>query len=936
MSQQDLPTAYSAKEVEPKWYSKYEKSGFFRANAESSKPSYCIMIPPPNVTGVLHMGHALVNTLQDIVIRWKKMSGFETLWMPGTDHAGIATQTVVERHLIKTTGKRRVDFPRDEFVNHIWNWKEKSETTIISQLKSLGCACDWSRTRFTLDEGCSKAVRTMFKRLYDKDLIYQGDYLVDWDPVTGTALANDEVEYEERQGFLWHIKYPVIGGGEIIIATTRPETMLGDTAVAVNPHDARYGQLIGKMIDHPITGRRIPIIADHFVDKEFGTGAVKITPAHDHNDYQMAGRHNLPMISIMDENGTINENGAPYTGRSMTEAREKVVHDLQNFGLLVKKTPHTLRVGLSYRSKAVLEPRLSKQWFVRLSHFKETLRSVVETGKVKLVPEHWNNTYFHWIDNLHDWCISRQLWWGHRIPIWYRKDNRDIRICFDGEGLPEEVRKNPEAWEQDADVLDTWFSSALWPFSTLGWPDKTPDLKKFYPNATLITGHDILFFWVARMIMAGEFALGEVPFKESFLHGLIYGKSYWRDAAGGGVTYVTAEEQKEFDLGKTLPKDVKFKWEKMSKTKGNVIDPIEIINEYGADACRFALASSTTEARQIDLDRRKFEDSRNFANKVWNGSRFVLMNLGDELPSDEQIHLKKEDLWILSRLQETIAQVESSLTRYAFDKASISAYEFFWNEFCAYYVEMSKPALFGKTTDVDKATKQTVCFSILSASVRLLHPFAPFITDEIFSFLKGRFKPRHSSHSWLQEAITSLEAEVCFFSQFPKVNKALINKEIEEEFTRFQALLLSIRAIRGEMKIAPTVATDLLISSKPNSKGKKLIDEMSVPLKALVRIGSITEATPDAIPVAASKAPFEDIQLIIPIPQELLEKESARLKKEIEKLTMNVVRTTQQLETLKASNKAPQAIIDKTAAMLVQQQQDLATLESQLVALVQE
>ncbi len=934
MSKEELPTAYSSKEVEPKWYAKYEKNGYFRANAESKKPSYCIMIPPPNVTGVLHMGHALVNTLQDIVIRWKKMSGFETLWMPGTDHAGIATQTVVERHLIKTTGKRRVDFPREEFLSQVWEWKERSEKSIISQLKSLGCACDWSRLRFTMDEGCSRAVRTMFKRLFDKELIYQGDYLVDWDPVTGTALANDEVEYEERQGFLWHIKYPIVGGGEIIIATTRPETMLGDTAVAVNPHDERYIPLIGKMIEHPLTGRQIPIIADPFVDKEFGTGAVKITPAHDHNDYDMAGRHNLPMISIMTEHGTINENGKPYTGLSMMDAREKVTSDLQKLGLLLKKSPHTLRVGLSYRSKAVLEPRLSKQWFVRLSHFKDTLRSVVETGKVRLIPENWNNTYFHWIDNLHDWCISRQLWWGHRIPIWYKKENRNIRICYDGEGLPEEVRKNPDAWEQDPDVLDTWFSSALWPFSTLGWPDKTPDLQKFYPNATLITGHDILFFWVARMIMAGEFALNEVPFKESFLHGLIYGKSYWRDAVGGGVTYVPPEEQKEFDLGKPLPKDVKFKWEKMSKTKGNVIDPLEIINEYGADACRFALASSTTEARQIDLERRKFEDSRNFANKVWNGSRFVLMNLSDTLPPDDQIQLQKEDKWILSRLQETINQVETSLTRYHFDKASISAYDFFWNEFCAYYVEMSKPALFGKTTTEDKATKQAVCFTILTASIRLLHPFAPFITDELFSFLKNRFKPQNSSHPWLQEAISSLQAEVCFFAPFPKVNNALISKEIEEEFSRFQALLLTIRAIRGEMKISPTTPTDLLISSQPNSKGKKLIETMSTPLKALVRINSISFTNQDAIPTSSSKAPFEDIQLIIPIPQELLEKESIRLKKEIEKLKALIPRTSQQLETLKASSKAPQAIIDKTASMLAQQQQDLATLESQLVSLV--
>lgn len=505
-----LPTAYDPKLVEEKWYLFWKEGGYFKADPHSKKPPYCIVIPPPNVTGVLHMGHALVDTIQDILIRWKRMQGFEALWVPGTDHAGISTQTVVERNLYIQTGKRRKDFSREEFLAHVWNWKEKCESEILGQLEKLGCSCDWSRLRFTMDEGNNRAVRAAFKTMFDDGLIYRGDYLVNWDPVAQTALSDDEVEHEERPSFLWHIRYPLSdGSGSITVATTRPETMLGDTAVAVYPSDERYAPFIGKQVSLPLTDRTIPVIADPFVDPAFGTGAVKITPAHDFNDFEMGGRHHLPRINILTPDARINEAGGPFVGLSVEEARIAVVHELKKQGFLVKIDPYLLRVGVSYRSKAVIQPYLSKQWFVKMTHFKDKLVSAVKDQRIKLIPPHWEQTYFHWIDNLRDWCISRQLWWGHRIPIWYGASGQIL--CWSGEGEPPEVEKDPSNWTQDPDVLDTWFSAGLWPFSVLGWPKKTEELKKFYPTAVLVTAHDILFFWVARMILMGEYIMKSPP-----------------------------------------------------------------------------------------------------------------------------------------------------------------------------------------------------------------------------------------------------------------------------------------------------------------------------------------------------------------------------------------------------------------------------------------
>ncbi|MFA5250833.1 MAG: valine--tRNA ligase, partial [Parachlamydiales bacterium] len=704
----ELSSAYNPKEIEDKWYRFWQEKNFFKADPGSSKKAFSIVIPPPNVTGALHMGHALDETLQDILCRFKRMLGFEVLWVPGTDHAGISTQTVVEKHLIKTLGKRRTDFTREEFLKEVWAWKEEKQHSILGQIAKMGSSCDWSRLRFTLDEQCSLAVKTVFQKMFNDGLIYRGDYLVNWDPVTQTAIADDEVEWEEKAGSLWYFRYPLKTGQGlnenqkfIVIATTRPETMLGDTAIAVSPEDPRYQGLIGKTVLLPFVNREIPIIADSFVDPKFGSGAVKITPAHDFNDHAVAGRHSLPLINIMNPNGTINQNGAEFEGLKMTEARALLVQKMQEKGLLEKIEPYRLNLGVSYRSKAAVEPYLSKQWFVKMTAFKEVLKNTVLEKKVRLVPENWEETYFHWIDNLRDWCISRQLWWGHRIPIWYNLKDPDKILCYTGPGEPKQVKKHPENWKQEEDVLDTWFSSALWPFSTMGWPKKTAEMKKFYPTSILVTGHDILFFWIARMILMSQYVLKKVPFRQTFIHGLIYGKSYWRKDPDGSVTYAGIEEKSQYDLGAPIPSDVSFKWEKMSKSKGNVIDPLAIIEKYGTDAMRLALSASATHASQIDLDLRRFEEYKNFTNKLWNGSRFVLQNtssLGQEaLEQGLKTDLfNLEDHWILGKLNQTIQKETLHLEKCEFDKATLVLYDFFWNDFCAYYLELAKPVLFGK------------------------------------------------------------------------------------------------------------------------------------------------------------------------------------------------------------------------------------------------
>ncbi len=934
----DLEKTYDPKTVDSKWYKFWEEKKFFHAEVSSTKEPYSIVIPPPNVTGVLHMGHALVNTLQDIQIRLARMLGYEALWVPGTDHAGIATQTVVERHLIKTQGKRRKEFPREEFLGHVWDWKEQNESRIINQLKMLGCSCDWERLRFTMDEGNNSAVRTIFKKMFDAGVIYRGDYLVNWDPITQTALGDDEVEYEEREGFLWHFKYPLEdGSGHVHIATTRPETMLGDTAVAVSPDDKRYADLVGKNVILPFVNRTIPIIADRYVDPQFGTGMVKITPAHDPNDNQIGMRHDLPFVNIMTPDGKINENGAEFEGMTMESAREAIVKAMKEKGLFEKMEPHIHRVGTSYRSHAVIEPYMSKQWFVKMDTFKGKMKDAIESGKIELTPPHWKSTYDHWIENLRDWCISRQLWWGHRIPIWYRKDDPDTIICFDGEGLPPEVAANPNQWEQDEDVLDTWFSSALWPFAALGWPEKTPELEKFYPNSLMVTGYDILFFWVARMICMGEYVMDELPFPKVFLNGLIFGKSYWTKDEHGAVHYLPEKERVEYDLGKPIPKGVESKWEKLSKSKGNIIDPLEMIDQYGTDAVRMALCASGPQSREIDLDRRRFEEFKNFANKVWNGARFVFMNICDQkvlLEGLQEEILQLEDHWILSMVNRTIRDVNGHLEKFNFDHAAQLSYDFFWKEFCSYYLEISKPVLFGKSgTEEERKNKQRILAIVLSLSIRLLHPMAPFITEELFQQLKKHFGDLPTVDTvdpYTKEAIAALQAEACIVSHYPQVIREKdINLEINETFDLIEQVVYTLRNIRGELKIPPSTATDVHIAGEELDvcqKNEKMI-------RALIRINELEFHSSRPELPHASVGLVKGLSIIVPIPQELLVQEKQRLVKEEERLINSVERIQKQLANENFTSRAPAELIEKQRSQLTQNQSELKEIKEKLVTL---
>ena len=919
-----MSSAYDPRAVEEKWYAFWMEKNLFHADAHSNKKPFCIAIPPPNVTGTLHIGHGLVNTLQDVLTRWKRMCGYEALWVPGTDHAGIATQALVERKLFEQTGKRRRDFPREEFLAHIWKQKEESEEIIVRQLKALGSSCDWSRLAFTMDEPRCRAVRTFFKRLFDKKLIYRGHYLVNWDPVLQTALSDDEVDEEERDSFLWHIRYPIDGTKEFLtVATTRPETLLGDSAVAVHPDDERTRHFIGRSIRLPLTDRLIPIIGDSFVDPTFGSGAVKVTPAHDFTDFEVGQRHNLPQHNILTPDGRISLEG-PYHGLDIPAARKALLHALKEQGLLAQTVPHKLRMRISQRSKAEIQPYLSKQWFIHAQPFKQPLIDAIEKKRVLLTPAYWEETYFHWIRNLRDWCISRQLIWGHRIPIWYRVDDPDTMICYDGEGEPPEVRSNPSAWVQDPDVLDTWFSSALWPLSILGWPDKTPDFQRFYPTSVLVTGHDILFFWVARMILAGEFCTHQMPFQEVFLHGLIYGKSYWRIGADGSSHYITGAEKERYDLGEEPPKEVHSKWEKMSKSKGNVLDPLEMIATYGCDAFRLTLTSLATHARQIDLDRRRFEEQKNFANKIWNASRFVLMNLErsnltPELfaqPLDPSLYTL-EDRWILSTLNRTVESMNQLLGTYAFDQAAQLAYRFFWNELCAIYLELVKPVL------AQQPQKMKLLVIVLLAAIRLLHPMAPFITEEIFALLKERFPHLKEANQdpYTRDAIRALHAPACMVAPYPTLlSAAAIDPAVEEEFTFLSQVIYAIRNIRAEMAIPPSEKTELLYTGVLSSEQQSI-------LRALTPTRAIAPASEQTF---GASALIGSLKIFIPIPESLRAKERVRLEKEQEKLQKLIASTLEKLSQEEFLAKAPPAIIDKLRATLHGAEQQLLEISTKL------
>lgn len=775
MSPVELSTRYHPQEAEKHWYPWWEEKGLFRPRSDKSgkkfrSERYVIVIPPPNVTGILHMGHALNNSIQDILIRYERMRGKDTLWVPGVDHAGIATQNVVERKLAKEK-KTRDDLGRKKFLEEVWKWKEEHGSTITRQLRRLGASCDWSRERFTMDEGLSRAVREAFVRLYERGLIYQGDYIINWCPRCQTALSDEESAHKEVEGGLYHIKYPIAGKGRtaekigkdhIVIATTRPETMLGDTAVAVNPGDTRYKHLIGARLILPLIEREIPVIADEFVDPEFGTGMVKVTPAHDPNDFEMGNRHHLERVNILNSDGTINRNGGTYEGMDRFAARKKIVADLETQGLFVKRDSHLHAVGHCYRCDTVIEPYLSKQWFVKMKPLAEKALKAHRAGKTKFYPDRWTKVYTNWLENIRDWCISRQIWWGHQIPVWYcdsclkGKKGKGVHV------LREEPSKCPDCGNaklrQDQDVLDTWFSSWLWPFSTLGWPDETEDLKYFYPTSDLVTAPEIIFFWVARMIMAGLEFLGEVPFSRIDIHGTVRAQS--------GL--------------------------KMSKSLGNIIDPLEVIDEMGADALRLGMMMLS--AQDVYLSREKFEVGRNFTNKLWNASRFVLMNLEGFKEGSRELNFdfkrfSTADQWILARLAKTVVLVDQYLAEFGVAQASNELYHFVWDDFCDWYIELAKPAL-SKEGD-QKTNTQKVLFFTLEKILTLLHPFIPFITEEIWQKMKSFVR---GGENW---------PETLVIARWPSLGTQLDNREALESFRMLQDAVSGVRNVRSRLKIEP-------------------------------------------------------------------------------------------------------------------------------------
>ncbi len=853
-----LPKAYEPHEVEKKWYSFWEAKGLFEAKTTGEKKTYCIVIPPPNITGSLHMGHALNNILQDILIRYKKMAGFNTLWMPGTDHAGIAAQNVVERQLA-AEGLDRHTIGREKFIQRVWQWKEESGGQIINQLKRLGCACDWSRLRFTMDEGLSRAVREVFVRLYREGLIYRGDYIINWCPRCHTALSDLEVEYETHKGNLYYVRYPYVDGtGYLVIATTRPETMLGDTAVAVNPDDHRYKNVLGKNLLLPLLKRLIPIIPDYYVDPSFGTGALKVTPAHDPNDFEIGMRHKLPAIKVMDETGHMNDEAGPYKGLDRYECRKRVVADLKAEGLLERIETYEHAVGHCYRCRTVVEPTLSKQWFIAIKPLAEKAIAAVQTEKTRIIPKTWENTYFEWMNNIRDWCISRQIWWGHRIPAWFCKDcGQTVVDTKAPAACPKCQSKN--LWQEE-DVLDTWFSSSLWPFSTLGWPDETKEIKLFYPTSVLVTAFDILFFWVARMLMMGLHFMGDVPFFDGYIHALV------RDAEG----------------------------QKMSKSKGNVIDPLVVMDRYGTDAFRFTLAAFAAQGRDIRLSEERIEGYRHFINKIWNASRFTLMNIGEcqnaELPRPTG-ELSLENRWILSRLRKVIDTVKESLDDYRFNDAAQALYQFVWHEFCDWYLEMVKPTLYVSEAKNPTVTQQ-VMLSVLSAILRLLHPFIPFVTEELWHYLPGCTG-------------SIMEAVLPESKDYPKDLKG------EEQAALIMDVITGIRNLRSEMNVHPARKANVIIFSG-DPEARDLISAHGAFIQNLAKTLTLhLHADGDRPKGAVSHITnrFETYILLEGIVD--ISAETAKLHKEAAKLQSELERVQGKLADQNFLERAPAEIIAK-------------------------
>jgi valyl-tRNA synthetase len=859
MNKGQLPKAYEFRDVEARIYAFWEESGCFRADEQSEKPAFSIVIPPPNVTGQLHMGHALNNTLQDILCRYKRLKGFEVLWVPGTDHAGIATQNVVERQLAQQ-GLSRYDLGREKFVEKVWEWKEEYGGYIIKQLKRLGASCDWSRERFTMDEGLSRAVRIVFVKLYEEGLIYRGTRMINWCPRCRTALANIEVEGEELPGRLYHIRYPLAdGSGELVVATTRPETMLGDTAVAVHPEDPRYREVVGKDVILPLMNRRIPVIADTYVDREFGTGALKVTPGHDFNDFDLGVKHNLPLIQVIGEDGVMTEEAGPYAGLDRYECRKRVVADLEAGGYLVKIDDHLHRVGHCYRCKSVVEPMQSLQWFVRTQPLAEKAMEAVRDGRTRIVPEKWEKDYFQWLENIEDWCVSRQIWWGHRIPAWYCADCGEVTVAVED---PDRCGScgSPHI-TQEEDVLDTWFSSALWPFSTMGWPEQTPELTKFYPTSVLVTGFDILFFWVARMMMMGLHFMKDVPFRDVYVHALV------RDAQG----------------------------QKMSKSKGNVIDPLIMMDQYGTDALRFTLTAFAVQGRDVKLSEERIEGYRHFVNKIWNATRLVLMNVEgarilDEIPEDPG---RLAHRWILSRFQEVVREVEEALENYHFNQYAQSLYQFFWHEYCDWYLEMIKPDLYGEDPQA-KVVAQTIAVRVLKDVLVMLHPVMPFVTEELWQKLP------ETEGSIMQAA-------------FPPVDEHRIDARAEEEMALLTGVIGSIRNIRGEMNISPAARVKAVCLCATEAE-KALVEANERTVVDLARLEGLRVALQGQglKPRLAAGAVVSGVEVYVLLEDVLdFKSEAARLQKEITKLEKELSITNRKLSNEDFLTRAPAQVVEK-------------------------
>jgi len=893
MSEQNsqLSDRYNPAEVETRTYQWWESSGYFKAQDQSTKPPFSIILPPPNVTGFLHMGHALDHTIQDLLIRWKRMNGFNAMWLPGTDHAGIATQSVVERELKKETHKTRHDLGREKFVEKVWEWKHQYGDRITGQMRRLGDSCDWDRNTFTLDEGVSKAVRKVFVSLYKKGWIYRGQRLVNWSGPLETAISDLEVEHKQTKSFLWHINYPLEdGSGFLTIATTRPETMLGDTAVCVHPEDERYKHLIGKNVIIPLINRKVKIIADTYVDKNFGSGVVKITPAHDFNDYKIGKAHHLEFINILTKKTEINENGGPYQGLKVADARKKILEDLKAANLLVKEEPHINNVGYCSRSGAVVEPFLSEQWFVKTENLAVPAKRVVESGTVRFEPESWTKVYLHWMNNIEDWCISRQLWWGHRIPVWYCEDCNHQTVAEVDPGACEKCGKTH--LKQDEDVLDTWFSSALWPFSTMGWPQDTETQKTFYPTNYLVTGHDIIFFWVARMIMMGLEFKRDVPFRTVYIHGLV------RDSQG----------------------------RKMSKSLGNSVDPVEMIEKHGADALRFSFLAHLFSGKDFKFSEQRLEGYRNFMNKIWNAARFALTNLSDfKVPAEgvkalpNKAHLSMFDQWIITKLAEVTKEVDEAMESERFSDAATALYQFIWNQFCDWYIEFTKPIMNGTDAEA-KAATQLVIAQVLNRIMRLLHPFAPFISEEIYQKLP-------------------IKGTACIIDQYPNIRNdkdflSLGSQQSAFEIDLVKEVISAIRNIRGENRISPAVKINVRLGVEGDQVQKILANNRT----ALVTMGRIENldigADGNLAKCAVATVMVKDATVRVIIPLDGLvdfDEEIKRIQKLTEKLERDITSLSGRLSNEKFIANAEEDVVEADKALLAQSKVQIESLKEALI-----